>query len=228
MTAAFASLFPGRAGPRRGLAPGLAAIAAALWLLAATAAEARSYPSIFNSTERISTNLTAFPKWRGTLARYFQESKVSEDCTGSTFNKCHLKGWQRFLDDVQHLDLKRKLDAVNREMNRRRYIIDPINWGVDDYWASPLQFFRKQGDCEDYAISKFMSLRALGVPNEDMRIVVLQDLNLRIGHAILVVYDSDRAYVLDNQSPMVTTADRIRHYKPFYSINETAWWMHRT
>ena len=42
-------------------------------------------------------------------------------------------------------------------MNRSPYIVDPINWGVKDYWESPGQFFSRKGDCEDYAIAKYLT-----------------------------------------------------------------------
>jgi predicted transglutaminase-like cysteine proteinase len=112
-------------------------------------------------------------------------------------------------------------------MNRQRYLTDPRNYGVKDYWATPIQFLKRDGDCEDYAIAKFISLRALGFTNDMLRIVVLQDLNLRIGHAILVVYLDGRALVLDNQVRRVVPAETIRHYQPIYSINEQHWWLHR-
>src|SRR3546814_10214490 len=72
-------------------------------------------------------------------------------------------------------------------------------------------------------IAKFMALRALGVDNAEMRIVVLNDLNLRIGHAVLVVYVDGKALVLDNQIKSVVPADTIRHYQPVYSVNEDGW-----
>lgn len=72
-----------------------------------------------------------------------------------------------------------------------------------------------------------MSLRALGWDNDHMRIVVLKDLNLDIAHAVLVVYRDGLAWVLDNQIGEVVAADRIRHYRPYYSINEDSWWLHR-
>lgn len=208
-------------------AVGLPIVLAATLIESAPAA-AKAYPEIFRSKEKQSTNLTPFPKWRGTIKRYFDESKVAEDCKpGSRLNVCHLDRWDQFLKGLKGRDVLSQLRAVNSEMNRRRYIIDPINWGMKDYWASPLQFFRKQGDCEDYAITKYMSMRALGVPAEDMRIVVLMDNNLRLAHAVLVVYVEGRAYVLDNQIGSVVRAETIRHYQPIYSINETAWWLHK-
>ena len=88
-------------------------------------------------------------------------------------------------------------------------------------------FMTKDGDCEDYAIAKFMSLRQLGFDNGQMRVVVVDDLNLGVAHAILVVYLDGRAFVLDNQIASVVPAEIIRHYRPVYSINEDAWWLHR-
>ena len=44
------------------------------------------------------------------------------------------------------------------------------------------------GVCEDYAISKYISLLILRFNPDHMRIVVRQDLNLKILHAVLVVY----------------------------------------
>lgn len=213
----------------RGLATACLALAVgAGTVFAGGGAEAKRYPEIFRSQEKRSTNLTPFPKWRGTVKRYFDESKVAEDCKpGSRLNVCHLDRWDRFLAGLKGRDVMSQLRAVNSEMNRRRYVLDPINWGVKDYWASPLQFFRRQGDCEDYAITKYMSLRALGVPPEDMRIVVVMDNNLRLAHAILVVYVEGRAYVLDNQISRVVRAETIRHYQPIYSLNETAWYLHK-
>ena len=197
--------------------------------LSATApASASQTPMLFNTTEKASTNLQAFPKWAAARKRARDERLAPEKCLGTYAKPCHLKAWNKLVARLKNKDLMIQVNEVHREMNARRYIIDPINWGLEDYWASPLQFYRKNGDCEDYAISKFVALRALGVPNEKMRIVVLQDLNLRVGHAVLAVYEGPKIYILDNQLNSVTTSDRIRHYKPFYSINETTWWLHRS
>lgn len=186
-----------------------------------------AYPALFGTNEQRSTNVEMFPKWRGTLQRYFAESGLPETCGGAGFDRCHLADWQAFLDGQQGRDPLAQIEAVNAEMNARRYVLDPPNWGVPDYWATPLQFFRKNGDCEDFAIAKFMSLRALGWPNEALRIAVVKDMNLQLMHAVLIVYHEGRAYVLDNQIDQVMPAQRIRHYHPVYSLNEESWWLHR-
>ena len=120
-----------------------------------------------------------------------------------------------------------KITGVNHFLNKKDYIVDPINWGLKDYWATPRQFNRKNGDCEDYAIAKYLSLKALGIPEMQMRIVVLNDLNLELLHAVLAVYDTTgNIYILDNQIPHVMKHNDIHHYEPVYSINEHLWWKH--
>lgn len=189
---------------------------------------AAPYPSLFGSREVRSAGIGTFKKWTGTLSRYFDERPMAEGpCTATKFNACHLREWQSVLDGLRGKPPMTQMGTINAYLNRQRYIVDPVNWGRSDYWATPAQFFRKNGDCEDYAIAKFLSLRALGYANEDLRIVVLQDLNLGIPHAVLVVYLLGHAFVLDNQTTVVMAAERIHHYQPIYSLNETHWWLHK-
>src|SRR5262245_44963597 len=178
--------------------------------------------SIFGTKELHSTNLNMFPKWRDALRRFQTEMKT---CAGGT---CKADEWLAFLDRVRDLSPDAQIRTVNREINDKPSVTDPVNWHIADYWATPLQFLRKDGDCEDYAISKYMALKALGFKVEEMRIVVLQDTNLNIPHAVLVVYFKGRALVLDNQVSGVVPAESIHHYHPFYSINEEGWWLHRS
>lgn len=194
----------------------------------AATAKSGGYQPLFHTGEIRSSNIALFPKWKGALARYFDEQKLDEkSCKSSRFNRCHLAQWTKRLDSLRGKAPMDQIIAINAYMNKKRYIIDPRNYGVRDYWATPGQFLTRNGDCEDYAIAKYMSLRSLGFKDSQLRIVVLQDLNLRLAHAILVVYHRGRAYVLDNQIKTVVPADKVYHYKPFYSINEKHWWLHR-
>jgi predicted transglutaminase-like cysteine proteinase len=203
------------------LAHVMAAAALLLIVLDAGPAEARKYPKIFGSIELFSAKTTRFPKWLGMLDRFQGGTKLCESAT------CTTKGWTEFIAELQSKDLTTQLKEVNRAFNTRRYILDINNWGEEDYWATPFQFLKKNGDCEDYAISKYFTLKALGVPIEDMRVVALQDLNLNLGHAVLVVYIGDQPMLLDNQIASVVPANSIRHYNPVFSINEAGWWLHR-
>ena len=104
---------------------------------------------------------------------------------------------------------------------------DAKNYDVTDYWATPDEFTKRGGDCEDYAIAKFLTLRALNVPSTAMRVVVVQDMNLKVGHAIAAVYVANRILVLDNQIKPVVAAETVKHYMPLFSLNEEGWWLHR-
>lgn len=183
---------------------------------------------LFGSHETMRTTGGKFPKWQGALDRTLDERKQpTTACRPDALTACQLQEWQKLLRMLAPLPFERTLDAVNLEMNKRAYILDPINWGVPDYWASPGQFFRKNGDCEDYAIAKYMSMRSLGIPVSQMRIVVLHDENLKLPHAVLAVRSKNDQLILDNQTDKIVSHRVIRHYRPIFSINEEAWWLHR-
>ena len=111
-------------------------------------------------------------------------------------------------------------------MNKVTFVSDNENYGVNDKWATPMEFLAKGGDCEDYAVAKFISLRALGFSQDDMRLAIVYDNVMRMPHALLIVYDKDNMSVLDNQNPDVADAGEVTRYKPIYSISQVAWWRH--
>ncbi len=197
----------------------LALILIAMLLLPA-AAQARVYPPIFNSKEFANKGIKKFPKWGDMLARWHNAAPCDSD-------QCTTDGWPDLLSELQGKDRMTQIKEVNRFFNSERYIVDMKNWGVEDYWATPYQFLKMDGDCEDYAIAKFMALKALGIPPEDMRVLALRDLNLDVGHAVLIVYEGDTPLLLDNQIKTVVPANSVRHYLPIFSLSETGWWLHR-
>ncbi|HUN49690.1 MAG TPA: transglutaminase-like cysteine peptidase [Candidatus Sulfotelmatobacter sp.] len=201
--------------------------AGALLLTAASFAEAAP-ATIFGAVEIRHDGIKPFPKWIGALAKYEQEKiRYATQCLVTRFSPCHWKEWHDLLDRLRGQPRATQLDAVNRYMNRQPYVLDMVNWGVPDYWESPGEFFLRNGNCHDYAIAKYLSLRLLGWNKEDLRIVALNDLNLRVGHAVLVVIEGDHAVVLDNQVSQVVEATSIHHYQPIYAVNEDAWWLYR-
>jgi len=180
-----------------------------------------SYPALFGAEEKRSGNIKPFTKWSAMFTRF--EQAVEQPANQNT-----LKTWQAKLQGMQGLALPEMARAVNTMVNATRYIGDDVNWGQTDYWGTPLEFFARGGDCEDFAIAKYASLRALGVPESRMRIAIVQDTQKNIPHAVLVVYTDHDALVLDNQSPLVKTSAEARQYRPIFSINRTGWWLHTT
>lgn len=193
-------------------------------------------PSYFNSVEMRSSNLKPFKKWNSALARYGKESAVRKKgkCLSRNLDICDYNDWIGFLETLKSKDKLSQIRAVNQRFNRAKYITDKSNWGQNDFWNSPAEFMQNFGDCEDYAIIKYLSLQHLGFPEDDLRVVAVKDLNLKVGHAILVVFWADprngnrRALVLDNQIKKVVDARAIRHYQPVFSINKEHWWRHQS
>lgn len=205
----------------------IAVVAMLVAILAPADGAARPHPLLFGTSEIRGSAIGNFPKWTGMLARMRSTPEPFDDlCESPSARRCHLKEWNAFLRSLEGASPRQQLDEVNAFMNQFPYITDIVNWGVPDYWETPLEFLNRSGNCKDYAIAKYMSLRFLGWKIDDLRIVVLQDLNLGVPHAITVAYIADQALVLDNQVSRVMNATNIHHYRPFYSINETSWWLH--
>ncbi|VAW07258.1 hypothetical protein MNBD_ALPHA01-909 [hydrothermal vent metagenome] len=200
-------------------------------VLGAQAQEENSPDGLFGSHETMSRQLAAFKKWNGMLARVeadFRKKPASQEyCRRRTNRKCYMDDWRDMLEYLKDKPADKQIAEINVQMNKAPYITDMINWGVPDYWASIKQFFDKDGDCEDYAIAKYLSLKELGFDVDNMRIVVVQDTNLDVPHAVLVVTHDGGRLVLDNQISYVVREKAVLHYRPYYSINENAWWLHR-
>ena len=118
------------------------------------------------------------------------------------------------------------LDVVNRFWNGWPYRADAEVWGQEDYWAAPAEFLSRSGDCEDYCIAKYFTLRELGVPADAMRIVIVRETIRGRAHAVLAVYDGPQVHILDNLRDQVRPMRRVRNYQPHFSVNENGRWMH--
>ncbi len=181
--------------------------------------KAAYHPKLFGATEKKSTSLKAFDKWTGMFKRFNASLNTSEA-------KGEIAKLQRDLEGLKGLSLSKMAYSVNFLMNKKRYISDKANYGTNDYWATPVEFFQRGGDCEDFAIAKYTALRALGVPDNRLRVAIVQDLQKNIPHAVLIVYTDEGPLLLDNQIKTAKSADKVSHYKPIFSINQEAWWLH--
>ncbi len=188
---------------------------------------------LFGYDENEKSNLSLFTQWLSVLERHIKErepDRIPEgNCEGHKLDQCHIKNWMGFLKNIQHLPEYEQMVRVNNFANNQNYILDIDNYGVDDYWATPGEFLSNHGDCEDYAITKMLSLKILGFDMKGVRLVVLQDTNLGIAHAVLAVdVKTDKqadTLIMDNQIDEIISHKYILHYVPVYAVNEKKWWM---
>jgi predicted transglutaminase-like cysteine proteinase len=174
---------------------------------------------MFGKGEISSEDTSQFTKWNGVVERHEQTLK--------DLNNTEIKEWEQDIALFKDLSTTRqKIEAVNNYVNARiEYRPDIEIWGKSDYWASIAETLSKgYGDCDDYAIAKYFTLKEVGFSEDDMRIVVLKDHNIDQIHAVLSVNINGTIYILDNQSPYLRTDRQITYYEPIYSINEKSWW----
>lgn len=203
-------------------------IAAVLALLPFAGAEATLPVALFKTAEIRAENHDGLRQWQAVLQRIEREMPIYAACRKDPA-ACPSRGirlWQEVLVELEGRPLAEQVSRINRFANRWRYRPDRRVWGKSDYWASPIEFFARSGDCEDYAIAKYVSLRLLGVPEEQLRLAVVQDELRDLAHAVLVVYKHDTAVVLDNLTNAVLSHDRITNYSPYYTVNATSRWAH--
>jgi predicted transglutaminase-like cysteine proteinase len=140
---------------------------------------------------------------------------------------------QRMLQSLKGLDDEARLTEVNQFFNRRVLFRDDAEvWGAVDHWASPLEMLDKgQGDCEDYAIAKYLSLLAAGLPMQRLRLVYVRAQLGGAGgpgqpHMVLAYYPAPGAepLVLDNLVPAIRPASKRPDLAPVFSFNSEGLW----
>jgi predicted transglutaminase-like cysteine proteinase len=143
------------------------------------------------------------------------------------------KALQQMMAALGGKDDAAKLKAVNDFYNQRlAYMEDIDNWGLVDYWASPLEALGKgAGDCEDYAIGKYFTLTSLGVPHARLRMVYVRASiagapNGFVAHMVLAYYPTPDAepLVLDNLQPAIREAGERPDLSPVFSFNAEGLW----
>lgn len=180
---------------------------------------------LFGYQENERSNLKLFPQWLSVLERNLKEQTPEGNCESLKLDQCHLRNWLAFLKGLRGLPAIEQIRQVNQYANQHEYILDIDNYGVEDYWATPREFLYNNGDCEDYAITKMLSLKMLGFNMDAIRLVVLQDTNLRVAHAVLAIDTGKDVLIMDNQIDEVVSHRHILHYVPVYAVNEKHWWM---
>jgi len=197
-------------------------LAATVMIFSASSAMALANP-LLSGRQTGSSDLAPFTKWTSVLPRYEAQRADSEGkCMGQG---CLNQQWEALLAELEGKEVSTQVAEVNKFFNAITYITDQKNYGTSDYWQTPYEMFERGGDCEDYAIAKYISLKRLGVSESDMHILIVRDKNLGgIVHAILEINVDGEAKILDNQAKTVKPVASIFRYSPVFAINESQWW----
>lgn len=158
--------------------------------------------------------------WQNVLARHHAPAQSSHD------NR--ILRWYGFIDSIKYESKVRQMVLVDQWFRQFNYKVDKVVYNQNDYWTSPYEFLTYGGDCEDYAIIKYMSLRQLGFAADSMKIALVYDTKNKQEHAVLVVNYDGVEYVLDTQDKI--TVDRFikTTYIPHLAFNENNVWAYNS
>ena len=121
-----------------------------------------------------------------------------------------------------------KLQKVNIFFNKLEFVDDRIHWGKEDYWATPVEFLASGGgDCEDFALAKYFTLKAIGVEEQKLNMTYVKALRLNQAHMVVTYYSTSGAVplVLDNLVTDIEPATKRKDLLPVYSFNGSGLWL---
>jgi len=163
-------------------------------------------------------------KWLGVEREVDDERQVLKMCDQNRAS-CQSQTALQFLAIVESgrtLDGRARLGEINRAINLKiKPMSDLALYGVEDVWSPPLNTLaRGAGDCEDYAIAKFVALQEAGVSPDDLRIVVLRDDIREEDHAVVAARLDGTWLMLDNRHMAMIDDHHLRDYHPVFLIDQ--------
>ncbi|MHB8788778.1 MAG: transglutaminase-like cysteine peptidase [Desulfobulbaceae bacterium] len=142
--------------------------------------------------------------------------------------RIRLQEWEALIRDNAGISETEKLTAVNRFFNKYDFVSDAIHWDMEDYWATPVEFIASDGgDCEDFSLAKYFTLKAMGVQESKLNLTYVKALSLNQAHMVLTYYEKPGAepLVLDNLVGDIKPASKRTDLLPVYSFNGSGLWI---
>lgn len=145
------------------------------------------------------------------------------------FARQRVEAWQTLIASSQNLSDDEKLHLVNNFFNNNvMFINDKALWDKEDYWATPLEALSVgAGDCEDYSIAKYFTLKQLGVNEDKLRITYVKAIEIGQAHMVVTYFKDKRSVplVLDNIDSEIKPANLRTDLVPVYSFNGNGLWL---
>ena len=142
--------------------------------------------------------------------------------------RLRLVAWEDLvISDNSQTDLE-KLEKVNDFFNQMEFVEDIDHWRKKDYWATPIEFLGTQGgDCEDFTIAKYFTLKAMGIKEEKLNLTYVKALTYNVHHMVLAYYSTpgSEPLILDNIVKIIKPSSQRKDLLPIYSFNGTGLWL---
>ncbi len=136
--------------------------------------------------------------------------------------------WWAFIRSLKNHHPADQIKIVNEQLNKYPYKQDNWVYKRRDHWATPSEFLENGGDCEDFAIIKYMTLRRLGFRADQMKIAMVYDVYSGTDHSYLVLEHGKQSFILDSREETMEPSDFTKRYKPHYAFNEAGIWRYKS
>jgi predicted transglutaminase-like cysteine proteinase len=160
-------------------------------------------------------------KWVNLQSRILAEKETLAACrSGDRYCPAAARRFLSIVDNGRRRQGRARLGEINRAVNLSiRPISDLAQYGVEDYWAAPLESLGSgAGDCEDYAIAKYVALEEAGIAPADLQLEIVRDLEHQATHAVVTVHYNEEWLVLDNRTLLMLNAEDT-HYYPLLTLD---------
>ena len=162
-------------------------------------------------------------KWRAVERAIEDELKIIAQCKSDRASCASPQALQflKIVDDASAQTGLARVGEINRAFNLAiRPMSDQAQYGVEDLWTSPLATLAAgAGDCEDYAIAKFVALHEAGVSSDDLRMFILRGISSGEDHAVVAARVDGRWRMLDNRYFLMLEDADVTKYQPVFAID---------
>ena len=179
-----------------------------------------SEPPGLQGAEASTTDIWA--KWADLQSRIQSEEETLAACrAGSADCPAAARQFLQIVELGRQREGRARLGEINRAVNLNiRPVDDGVQYGVADFWSAPLATLSAgAGDCEDYAIVKYVALRELGIAPDDLRILIVHNPRRRTNHAVLAVHLGEQWLILDNRTMIMANSGDAIHYRPLFVLD---------
>ena len=160
-------------------------------------------------------------KWNRVNADMHAESEVFARCRAN-MNSCPVaaKNFLAIVDQGRVLTGRARIGVINRAINMAiEPMSDMAQWGVPDKWSAPLETFTThKGDCEDYAIAKYVALIEAGIAADDVKLMIVHNTAAHEDHAVTAARLDGAWIILDNRWLRLVEDKAMPEAVPLYAL----------
>jgi predicted transglutaminase-like cysteine proteinase len=161
-------------------------------------------------------------KWDGVKKKLPREHAILMRC--QAHHAACTPAAKRFLavlDKARTQEGWARIAEINRAINLNiRPVDDLTQYGVVDLWATPLMAFKSNaGDCEDYAIAKYVALHEIGFADDDLRLLIVHLRATNEDHAVTAVRYEGEWLILDNRTLAIRQDANATEFDPLFVVD---------